>query len=317
VTICVATLFNWNYAPKDAPPQWGRAAITATDRMITSGDVQYEPRQLKMAFMNRQTVILVAGDYSLHSQALRNTSRQIQTIPEAQPENIASIYGKAIQAIKRQEAEDIYLAPIGLNTDMFLAQQRELSDSFVNRITNQLQDYRGEDVDALVVGADENGAAQIYGLDTQGMMHCYNDVGFAAIGIGAWHARSRMMQTGYTSTLTFAHALAITYAAKKSAEIAPGVGATATDIHLIFRDSIELLRPDVADRLKNLYDVYESDWRVLVYSNIDKLQTFMNEVARDKTNGQTAGVTGGDAQVNPSQTATETARKDEDGAERD
>jgi hypothetical protein len=72
-------------------------------------------------------------------------------------------------------------------------------------------------------------------VDTGGSVNCCDDVGFAAIGIGAWHAKSRLMQGGYINNMFFAPALAVLYAAKKAAEIAPGVGR-ATDIQIVLRE---------------------------------------------------------------------------------
>jgi hypothetical protein len=89
VTVCIASLFQWNYGTTTNPPDLGPAAIVASDRMITFGDVQYEPNLLKVSFITPETLLLVAGDYAIHSQALKDTYRQISSstpprnIPEA------------------------------------------------------------------------------------------------------------------------------------------------------------------------------------------------------------------------------------------
>ena len=205
MTVCIATLFQWNYGTP-TEPSFGMAAITASDRKITAHDVEYEPPKLKMSLITPRCLILIAGDYAFHSEALLATTKQLRGNPTAEPENIALIYGRAIQMIKRRQAEDLILAPLGLNTDTFMAQQRDLSGIFVDRITHQLQSYRGEDVEALVVGSDGTNA-QIWGVDTKGIASCLNDVGFAAIGIGAWHAKSRFMEAGYANNAIFPIAL--------------------------------------------------------------------------------------------------------------
>jgi 20S proteasome alpha/beta subunit len=214
MTICIAALFNWNYAQAGQPPQYKKAAIAVSDRMITAGDVQYEPQQLKVSFMTKDSVILIAGDYSLHSEALLNTTKDLQQNPNKSPRNIALIYGRAIQSIKRRQAEDLFLTPLGMNTDTFLAQQKDMSGVFIERVTDQLQRYEGADVEAIIVGSDGDNA-HLYTVDFRGMISCLNDVGFAAIGIGAWHAKSRLMQAGYNNSLTLAPALAAAFLAKK------------------------------------------------------------------------------------------------------
>jgi hypothetical protein len=156
VTVGVATLFRWNYGPYEPNdvPVFGMAAIVACDRMITAGDIQYEPQQTKFAIMTPRILVSIAGDYSIHSEALLETRKQIGINANIHPQNVAILYGKSIQAIKRRQAEDLHLAPLGMNTDTFLAQQRELLDSVANRLTDQLQNFEGEEVEALVVGSD-------------------------------------------------------------------------------------------------------------------------------------------------------------------
>lgn len=151
MTVCIATLFRWNYAPLGQPPKHGIAGFVASDRKITAGDIEYEPQQLKLSFITPRTVIMIAGDYAIHSEALRKLSKIVQNNAAFLPENVALQYGQQIQAIKRRYAEDLYLSPLGMNTDTFLSQQKEFSDGFVARITDQLQRYQGEPVEALIV----------------------------------------------------------------------------------------------------------------------------------------------------------------------
>jgi 20S proteasome alpha/beta subunit len=138
VTICIATLFHWNYSP-NATPLHRMCALVASDRKITAGDVEYEPAQQKFAQMTPSTILLVSGDISV---------------------------------------------------------------------------------------------VHIYAIDKNGMIACWDDVGFAAIGSGAWHAKSLLMQAGYVNKAIFAPALALTFAAKKASEIALGVGKE-TDIKIV------------------------------------------------------------------------------------
>ena len=306
MTVCVATLFQWNEAPAGHEPILITSGIIASDRMLTAGDVQYEPAKLKLAQMTPRVITAVAGDYPLHSQTIIDARKLIQNSSDKSPENVARMYGKAIQRIKQREAEDLYLSPLGMNSDTFIAQQKEMSDNFVERITNQLQSYPGEDVEALVIGSDGD-RIHLYMVDTKGIAHCMDDVGFAAVGIGAWHAKSRLMQIGYANNTNLAPALAATYAAKKSAEIAPGVGQKHTDLWLILKDTIFPLWDDVAGPLRSLYDQFEKDREALITATVEKLQEALNEL------GRKARETSGNAPPNGSagSPAAEAPRKDE------
>lgn len=278
MSVCLATLFCWDYAQTGEPPKIRKAAIVASDRMVTAGDVEYEPNQQKVAYMTDQAMLLIAGDYTAHSQAIQDTQARIRGIANPTLHVIAEAYGQAIQTIKRKRAEDTYLAPLGLSTDAFLVRQKEMSAEFVNLIANQLQSYQGLEAEALVVGSDgEN--AHIYLIDPQGTVQCFDDVGFAAIGIGGWHAKSRLMQAQYTNTAGFAQALAAAFAAKKAAEIAPGVG-TVTDMFVILRSGIERLSPEAHALVQRLFDQHQGSVRKLVDDAVQQLQDGLADISR-------------------------------------
>ena len=92
VTVCIAALFRWPY-----PNGEGYAALAITDRMITFGDVQYEPSQTKVANVTSNIILMIAGDYSVHSQAIRRTLARFKGDQKAAPEQVAAFYGRAIQ----------------------------------------------------------------------------------------------------------------------------------------------------------------------------------------------------------------------------
>jgi 20S proteasome alpha/beta subunit len=271
----VAALFRWNVGPRDAP-SYKIVAITASDRKITAGDVEYEPQQQKLVRITPRILILVAGELALHSEAIIAAHKQIKGNADVSPQNVALIYGQALQAIKRRHAEDIYLSPLGLNTDTFIGQQRDLSEGFIDKISRQMQMYGGDVGEALVVGGDgEN--AHIWLVDENGCASCLDDVGFAAIGSGAWHAKSRLMQMGYVNSLVFAPALAASFAAKKAAEVAPGVGS-ATDLNVVFHNVVETLRPDVVDKLHEIYASYIQERTLLDQKAVAELQSFVDNL---------------------------------------
>ena len=288
MTVCIAVLFQWNYADNNSPVDLGRSALVVSDRMITAGDVQYEPQQFKVAEFGENVLALVAGDFSIHSEAMKNTQLQLRGDRQPEPERVALIYGQAIQAIKRRQAETLYLSPLNLNTESFLSQQKEMSDGLTNALLERMQSYQGEFVEAIVVGMYQypvgKRLAHLYVVDTTGGVSCHNDVGFAAIGIGAPHAKSRLMQVGYTNGWTFAPALTMAFAAKKAAEVAPGVGK-ATDTHMVLRNKILPLWPAVDTELHRLHGELSRDAAQLLANSVELLQRFItgpDKVAEDE-----------------------------------
>src|SRR5581483_1006923 len=112
MTVCIAAMFNWNYAPVAAVPEWGKVIITASDRQITAGDVEYEPPQFKVGFLGRNVLLLIAGDYAIHSEALLHAQRRLISVPEADPGVIAELYASFVRGIKHRHAANIYLSPV-------------------------------------------------------------------------------------------------------------------------------------------------------------------------------------------------------------
>ena len=256
MTVCVVGLCNFNYAPQGKPDDLGVVAIMASDRMITFDDVQYEPDQLKVAQLVNGSVLLIAGDYTLHSEAIKKVQHGFRGKEGVLPIDAALTYGRTIQDIKRRRAEDIYLAPLGLNTDLLNAQQKEMSATMASTLIEQMQNYQGEDVESLVVGVEAGlqgeTRASIYHIDTRGSVTCADDVGFAAIGSGAWHARSQLMQARYTKSFYYYPALATLFSAKKAADTSPGVGSK-TDITVLFKSGPESLLNENLNKMEELY----------------------------------------------------------------
>lgn len=239
--------------------------------MITAADVQYEPQQKKAAYFGK-SMLLVAGDMAVHSQAIADAEKEIQD-RDLTPHEVARVYGRCIQSINRQQAENEILAPLALSADTFLGDQKNFSPAFVELITNQLQQRRPVDSEALVVGSDGE-HSHIYQIDSYGNDTCLDALGFGAIGIGAWHAKSRLMQVGHTSTRLWAASLASLFAAKKNAEIAPGVGVH-TDMHIVMKDGPFPMWEHIPPELQKLYQKYSAEISSLADRMIGELEQFL------------------------------------------
>jgi hypothetical protein len=145
-----------------------------------------------------------------------------------------------------------------------------MSEDFVASLTAKMSSFVGEEVEALVVASNGSNVELLH-VDNFGTVRSYDDVGFAAIGIGGYHARSSLMQIGYVNTAQLSTALAFTYAAKKRAEVAPGVGR-ATDMHLVFRDAFIPVWPEVFAHMERVYDSYAVSARQLVAESVTALE---------------------------------------------
>jgi hypothetical protein len=272
VTVCVACLCNWTYALNDL----GRAAVTASDREITAGDVEYEPPQYKVSFQGKRALILIAGHYPTHSEALQQTQRTIARSSEGDPATIAEIYASSLRAVKFKHACDIYLAPLGLNSEIFTSKS-DISNEFLVSLADQVQGYAGHPTEAIVVAADDV-ATHLYLVDSESKVTCHDDVGFVAIGIGAWHAKSLLMQAKYFSGTNFFMALSLVHAAKKRAEIAPGVG-NFTDMFFVNRMGWAPVAPEMFSVVERSHQEYEKRQTELLSEQHTRLGEAFAELA--------------------------------------
>jgi hypothetical protein len=272
MTVCIAAMFNWNYGDLKTP-NFGKAILTVADRQLTAGDVEYEPRQLKMSFLTSRALLLFAGDVTVHSEAVLRTMRQVQAVPESDPGIIAELYAGFLREIKFRYGVQKYLSPLGLDQESFYSSHRDFAPEFLGRLTDQLQSYDGPSTEAIIAGTDGN-SLQIWVVDEESKVSNHSDIGFAAIGIGAWHAKSTLMAARFTNNLPFAAVLAFAYAAKKRAQIAPGVG-NETDIHLITKQGWEPLLPETKTFLQNTYTEFEERRDKLALEMIEKIDDFI------------------------------------------
>lgn len=98
-----------------------------------------------------------------------------------------------------------------------------MSSSFVEQVTTALIRFQLPATSAIIAGVDSTNYAHIYSVQGTTSM-CADHVGFASIGMGAWHANSQLMLARHDKLRPLEETLRLVYAAKKRSEVAPGVG---------------------------------------------------------------------------------------------
>jgi hypothetical protein len=123
----------------------------------------------------------------------------------------------------------------------------------VNKLTYDILHYAMPDIAAIITGIDDLGARLFCGQD--GKLTCEDAIGFAAIGAGYWHAQSQFMFAGYSRRASAAKSLYLVYAAKKRAEMAPGVGSE-TDMFLMGPQpgTYDTVKRSVIDEVASIYN---------------------------------------------------------------
>jgi hypothetical protein len=227
VTVCIAAICNSSFP----------TIVGASDRMITSGDIEFEAvgppdaarPVLKTVRITPQIAIMTAGDAGFQGDAIHNLSLSLGQNQRPLVRDVASMYLDIVNRGKASAATNSVLSPFGLNVDTFISRQREMNDSFVDQVTSAI--WRLElGASAIFAGIDVTGA-HIYRVTEDGLSS-EDAIAFAAIGSGRRHAESQLMLANHHRNASISDTLLLTYVAKKRSEIAPGVGE-ATDMFVI------------------------------------------------------------------------------------
>jgi 20S proteasome alpha/beta subunit len=228
VTICVAAMSDG-----------GKRVFGASDRMLTGRDVEFEPSQSKVIELTSSIAILVAGDTAMQIEVAYSVLSDVRSRLEAEPgylwnvSDVADLYSHYYNEARSKRSESSILALLGLNRISYLDRQQQLAPELVLQLASKLTSFEAPRVQAIVLGVD-SGGGHIYVCDN-GAVSCQDSVGFAAIGIGHWHANSQFMFGGHTKWKAMPETLLMTYFAKKRSEVAPGIGAF-TDMLIIGPD---------------------------------------------------------------------------------
>jgi hypothetical protein len=276
MTVCIAAVCN--VLPDRKP-----VVIAASDRMITIGEIQYEPDQTKMIDLASQTIGLFAGDMQLHAGIVVRVKERIAETLHENPANIsvaeiAKIYGEEFAYYRRLRAEREILIPRGLDFDRFLSRQATMAHYQVRDIDASLAAYY-IDSTAIIAGIDPTGA-HIFRITNPGIVECMDTPFFACAGSGEWLATTQFMLARYDKTFAFTRALWLTFAAKAKSEIAGGVGER-TDLVVISSGPSTIYRvpEDHKTRLYDLFRRTEKKEQTARYEAEEEIDAFVRSLA--------------------------------------
>jgi hypothetical protein len=256
MTVCVAVICANNMV------------CGVSDRMLTAGNVQFQPSSSKIWLFTSSIAMMSAGDVGTQTEIYNDVMKEVTSRLSANSqtwlrvEEVVEFYRLAYFRLQRRRAERAILEPLGLDSDTFLARQASMGPEFVSKIGAELINYRMPDTAAIITGTNpelsvdptsKDTSAHMFAIEN-GRISCTDKVGFACVGAGAWHANSTMMQAGHTPRTQIPKALLSMYTAKKRSEVAPGVG-TETDFFVIYGlGGYAPLRSEIVDALQRAYE---------------------------------------------------------------
>ena len=252
MTVCIAAICTEN------------SVIGASDRMITSGDIQFEPPQTKIITLTNSVVVMIAGDTAMQLEILYNVRRDVTQRISAHPadwwsiNDVAELYRQYYNEAVARRSEQAILAPLGLTHATYIAQQRTMAPKLVQQVATELLNFQPPGAEIIITGIDNTGVGgaaipHIYVVHN-GRVSCHDVVGFAAIGVGYWHSESQLMFAKHVRAKPAADTLFLTFSAKKRAEVAPGVGG-ATDMFVVgpTLGSYVPIHENVVTKLEQIY----------------------------------------------------------------
>ena len=124
VTVCIAAIYE------------NSGIVGASDRMLTAGDVQFEPSVPKLRFWTSSIGSLIAGDANLQAEIATEvragTAALItNSISWVKVKDLALLYKRECDNALRRLAERRILTPYGLTLSEFMSRQNEFSPDFV------------------------------------------------------------------------------------------------------------------------------------------------------------------------------------------
>jgi hypothetical protein len=249
VTVCIAAICQ------------DITIICASDRMLTSSDIEFEPQKSKLVRLTSSSICMIAGDSGVQDEILQRVNSDIAIKIQGHPEEwltiseIVDMYIQHYLEIKRETTERAILSPLNLTLDSFIARQKQMDYQIIRDLMEDLVNFEMPETEAIITGLDDIGP-HIYAI-RNGELDCRDRIGFASIGVGRRHADSEFMFAGHYGSRLFSETLMLIYFAKKRAEVAPGVG-TGTDLYFIGPKLGQAFSPaeseDIYSQLDTLYE---------------------------------------------------------------
>jgi hypothetical protein len=246
VTVCIAA-------------RSGQNIIGVSDRMLTSGDIQFEPiSTTKLHILTNSIGVLQAGDAAFNAEIMREVMSVVMSRIQSNPlewwllKDVAGLYVKYRNVAKRIRAEAELLEPLGLTIETYRDELHKFKESTAEALVRNLVQYQVPNTAVIIAGLDPLGA-HIYVVD-DGNISCNDTVAFAAVGSGARHAESQFMLAKHAWNSPIVDTSLLAYMAKKRAEIAPGVGE-ATDMFTVgpLLGSLAVSKPEEVAALERIF----------------------------------------------------------------
>lgn len=230
----------------------GEAAIVASDRMVTSyyPPIEFEHTKSKIFQITEYCLALTAGDALKPIKMIPRIKDGLGKDPYI--ESIVDTTTEIYQVLRSEDAEEWYLKPRSMSKEVFYTRGIGIFPQDLFSLIDQKITSHNFGLELLIAGVDNLGA-HIYSIRNPGKSDCFDTLGFNAIGVGYLHAIQVFIAHSYKSSYSIEEALNIVYAAKKAAEVAPGVGKEM-DISILIGNKTIDVKEEIISELAKIHD---------------------------------------------------------------
>lgn len=234
----------------------GSTGIAVSDRMVSTMVHAYEPPMMKVKQVGSRAVVLVAGNPLVIEEVIAPVFDAVDSEESAGRNVPASEIGAKLSwsyscARTRRIEEDVLARHAGVQNMLeWHEKQSNLDGGLVTWVNSLISQYR-LGMSLVLVGISDH-RAHVYAVSDDSRLDCYDAIGYQCDGIGSMHAHTTLARHGYHPGMDLRDAIYAVFEAKKSAEMAPGVG-TATDILILANRGIERLKPSAIDALEHVF----------------------------------------------------------------
>jgi hypothetical protein len=239
VTVCIA-----------AACENGQIAVVASDRMLSAPflTIEFDHPDAKIDLLGNRCVALTAGDALSVQDILVGGLGVASQLQDPAVELIAQHVRNRFAEVRKRRINEMILGPRGMDFDMFYAGGiQNLPRELGMFLDSEIQQARlGSSI--ILAGVDASGA-HIFAIEDPGATQCFDRLGYHSVGSGHRHALLTLVSRGQHLTDNLSTTVFNVFAAKRAAELAPGVG-TATEMRVISTNGgVFQLSQDDIDRL--------------------------------------------------------------------
>jgi 20S proteasome alpha/beta subunit len=237
MTVCVA-----------ATCENGAAVVIAADRLL-SGQLQVEAPAPKVIKVADRCVAAFAGNEGDSREIIHFSAARIARSGKSGLLDIADVFRDTYAEYKQARAEETILRP-NLATDWPTYRELLVRTPYSQVLANVALQLAGHVLysELLIAGVDDGGA-DLFGIVNPGTVVPSGGLAYMATGNGAPLANAAMTWTAHSPRSSLGDALYRVAYAKRTAEIAAGVGKL-TDVVAVTRNGVYVVTPELVAAMR-------------------------------------------------------------------